>query len=87
MKPFVISESHLTPSEVSMREQGQRRLQARKEWPRTDSIHINCKRVRKIVKKFENARFSYVLALEKKRMVVAKNPLPSLYESLWILYF
>ena len=35
-----------------MREQGQRRLQARKEWPRTDSI--------------ENAHFSYVLALEKK---------------------
>ena len=35
-------------SEVSMREQGQRRLQARKEWPRTDLIHINCKRVCKI---------------------------------------
>ena len=47
-------------SEVSIREQGQRRL------PRTDSIHINCKRVCKIVKHFENASFSYVLALEKK---------------------
>ena len=31
MKPFAISEPHLTLSEVSMREQGQRRLQARKE--------------------------------------------------------
>ena len=29
MKPFAISEYHLTLSEVSMREQGQRRLQAR----------------------------------------------------------
>ena len=47
-------------SEVSMREQGQGRLQARKEW--TESIHIlNWKRVY-----FENARFSYVLTLEKK---------------------
>ena len=27
---------------------------------------INCKRVCKIVKNFKNARFSYVLALEKK---------------------
>ena len=35
-------------SEVSMREQDQRRLQARKECPRTDSIHINYKRVCKI---------------------------------------
>ena len=42
-----------------MREQGQRQL------PRTDSIHINCKRVCNIVYHFENAR-SYVLALEKK---------------------
>ena len=34
---------------LTMREQGQRRLQARKEWPRIDdSIHINCKRVCKI---------------------------------------
>ena len=44
-----ISESHLTLFEVSMREQGQRRLQARKEWPRTDSIHINYKCVCEIV--------------------------------------
>ena len=36
-------------SEFSMREQGERRLQARKEWLRTDSIHIDCKRVCKIV--------------------------------------
>ena len=35
-------------------------------WLRTDSIHINCKRVRKIVLHFQNAHFSYVLALEKK---------------------
>ena len=53
-------------SEVSMREQGQRRLQARKEWPRTDSIYIKYKRVCKIVYHFENARFSYVLAQEEK---------------------
>ena len=39
-------------SEVSMREQGQRRLQARKECPRTGLIH-NCKRVcRNISKKY-----------------------------------
>ena len=31
MKPFAISESHFTLSEVRIREQGQRRLQARKE--------------------------------------------------------
>ena len=42
VKLFAINESHLTLSEVSMREQGQRRLQARKivadlHWPRTDS--------------------------------------------------
>ena len=36
MKPFAISESHLT----QYREQGRNKLQARKEWPRTDSIHI-----------------------------------------------
>ena len=52
--------------QVSDRGEAQRRLQARKEWPRTDSIHINCKRVCKIVWHFETARFSYVLALEKK---------------------
>ena len=34
--------------EVSMREQGQR-LQARKEWPRTDSIHL-----RNVVNKYES---------------------------------
>ena len=34
--------------------------------------NINCKRVCK----FENTRFSYVLALEKKRMVVAKTLYP-----------
>ena len=28
--------------------------------------YLNCKRVCKIVQHFENARFSYVLALEKK---------------------
>ena len=49
-----------------MREQGERMLQAGKEWPRTDSIYINRKRVCKIVEHFENARFSYVLALEPK---------------------
>ena len=37
---------------VSMREQGHRRLQARKEWSRTRVC--------------ENAHFSHVLALEKK---------------------
>ena len=31
MKYFEISESHLTLSDVSMREQGERRLQAKKE--------------------------------------------------------
>ena len=31
MKDFAISDSHLTLSEASMRKQGQRRLQARKE--------------------------------------------------------
>ena len=39
-------------SEVLMREQGHRRLQARKEWSRTRVC--------------ENAHFSYVLALENK---------------------
>ena len=31
------------------------------------SIYINCKRVCKIVRHFENAHFSYVLALEAKK--------------------
>ena len=73
MKPFAISEL----SEMSG--QGQRKL------TRTDSIHINCKRVCKIVQHSENARFSYVLALEKKN-VVAENSLP-LYPLLRISYF
>ena len=36
-------------SEVSMRGQGRKRLQATKKWSRTDSIHNNCKLVCKIV--------------------------------------
>ena len=51
---FVLGESHLTLSEVSVREQGQRRFkQTRKESRRPplaqDRLHINCKRVSKIV--------------------------------------
>ena len=44
MKPFEISESRLSLSEVSMREEGQRRLQARKKvadhWQRIDSTTL-----------------------------------------------
>ena len=29
-------------------------------WPRTDSVHINCKCVCKVVQHFKNASFSYV---------------------------
>ena len=46
MKPFAISYFPINSvSEVSMREQGQARL------PRTDSIHVNCKRVCKSLAK------------------------------------
>ena len=50
-KLFIVNVSYVlfSVSGVSMREQGQRRLQTRKEWPRTDSVHINCKRVCTIV--------------------------------------
>ena len=50
---FVIGESYLTLSEVSMKEQGQRRLQTRKQSrrPRLTPgwLHINCKRMSKIL--------------------------------------
>ena len=51
---FVIGESQLTLSEVSMRQQGQRRFkQTRKESRRPplaqDRLHINCNHVSKIV--------------------------------------
>ena len=55
-----------------MREQGQRRLQARK-WPRTGLIHINCKRVCKIVVTF---RFSCGLALENTRISSSAKGIP-----------
>ena len=42
-------------------------------WPRTDSIHINYKRVYKIVWYFANACFYYVLAQEKKMEVAKKD--------------
>ena len=63
MKPFAISEYYLTQNLKFQWEN-----KAKDDYPgaRTDSIHINCKRVCNIVYHFENARFSYVLALEKK---------------------
>ena len=67
----MIGESHLTLSEVSVKEQGQRRFkQTRKQ--SQNRLHINCKRVSKIVWHSKNAHFSYVLTLAKI-MVVAKK--------------
>ena len=53
------------------------------DWPRTESIHINCKRVYTIVWHFEIARFS-CFSTGEKRMVA---PLPSLRELLPISYY
>ena len=52
MKPFAIRESHLTLSEVLMREQEEDYKPEKKvaeHCQRTDSIHINCKRVCTII--------------------------------------
>ena len=79
MKPFAISESHLTLSEVSMREPWPKKITrpekkvADHHWQRTDSIHIKCRRVCTVVLNFEIASFSYVLALERKVVVAIKR--------------
>ena len=64
MKSFTISESHLTQYlKFPNGRTRPKKITSQKRMAQDWLDHINCKRMCKIV---QNARFSYVLALEKK---------------------